>query len=539
MKKITITILILILGIFISLEVYAKGVEVRSFFSFSSNFFEDEQGNLKYTVQAGDTLWSIAQSAYGKGLEDFWPFIFNANNISLLHNGYPLITPRQILTIPDIPTSSLIEKDFLSVISLSEFDSPEPILIPNLALENMIENGDFPNESKNLGVRLSGSSTIGPYSPSEGVRAPMDSFIRNTNKTGFSYNPNRCGGYPSILSDMQISDYHISECVSSGAVKSRAYKIKDETRQGTNEGFLVVKDDEFIGSYSFADQLVYHPIADEFAFRANRGNDWFVVVNGQEKSYNYVETIFYITDGTFYIVAQDGSDWVVERDNKEIERAAFIDNFMYIDNGSNVAYRIHKIDGLADEWFYVVRGVKQQSWDYVDKLTYNKDTNGIFYRFRNSNGNWFFAKVNSSNESIIIYEGLKEVGELSELLLNPIREDYFIGAYELNGKEILIKNIDDTVREYELVGIPSFSDDGNHFSYIAYQQISSSNSVNDLIIDNTYVKKICISSFCSLDLPEFVEFFFGKGSDTLIIYTYEDGSFTRTEYFLDANLINI
>src|SRR5438045_9102865 len=47
-----------------------------------------------YTVQQGDTLFSIAQQAYGDGNQ--WPVIANANNIS----GPNHITIGQVLYIP-------------------------------------------------------------------------------------------------------------------------------------------------------------------------------------------------------------------------------------------------------------------------------------------------------------------------------------------------------------------------------------------------------------------------------------------------------
>ena len=49
-----------------------------------------------YTVQQGDTLFSIAQRAYGNGNQ--WPVIASANNIS----NPDLIYPGQVLSIPVI-----------------------------------------------------------------------------------------------------------------------------------------------------------------------------------------------------------------------------------------------------------------------------------------------------------------------------------------------------------------------------------------------------------------------------------------------------
>ncbi len=51
-----------------------------------------------YSVERGDTLWEIAEAAYGDGSQ--WHKIADANSISYLTNGNPLILPGQNLNIP-------------------------------------------------------------------------------------------------------------------------------------------------------------------------------------------------------------------------------------------------------------------------------------------------------------------------------------------------------------------------------------------------------------------------------------------------------
>ena len=62
----------------------------------------DYQPNSKtgdtHTVQSGDTLWEIAEAYTGNGAN--WHQIAQANNVSYLSNGNPLIMPGQVLTIP-------------------------------------------------------------------------------------------------------------------------------------------------------------------------------------------------------------------------------------------------------------------------------------------------------------------------------------------------------------------------------------------------------------------------------------------------------
>lgn len=71
-------------------------------YSESSWVATDYQPNSKigetHTVEKGDTLWEIAEAYTGNGAN--WAQIAQANNISYLSNGNPLIMPGQVLTIP-------------------------------------------------------------------------------------------------------------------------------------------------------------------------------------------------------------------------------------------------------------------------------------------------------------------------------------------------------------------------------------------------------------------------------------------------------
>ena len=51
-----------------------------------------------YTVINGDTLWEISEAVYGTGYS--WQKIANANDVTYLSNGNPLIIPGQVLTLP-------------------------------------------------------------------------------------------------------------------------------------------------------------------------------------------------------------------------------------------------------------------------------------------------------------------------------------------------------------------------------------------------------------------------------------------------------
>src|SRR5690606_33931039 len=55
-----------------------------------------------YTVQHGDTLWSIAEEVYGDGQK--WELIFNDshNQLGQLTNGYPLVHAGNVLLIPPV-----------------------------------------------------------------------------------------------------------------------------------------------------------------------------------------------------------------------------------------------------------------------------------------------------------------------------------------------------------------------------------------------------------------------------------------------------
>ncbi|MCI0598602.1 MAG: peptidoglycan-binding protein LysM [Beijerinckiaceae bacterium] len=57
-----------------------------------------------YTVQPGDTLWTIAESEYGAGHGSKYNLIFDANTPMLTDPGK--IYPGQVLRIPPLPTET-------------------------------------------------------------------------------------------------------------------------------------------------------------------------------------------------------------------------------------------------------------------------------------------------------------------------------------------------------------------------------------------------------------------------------------------------
>ena len=67
----------------------------------ASNYNKGDIKGTSYTVKSGDTLWEIAEGAYGNGAE--WAKILEANksSIGFLPNGsQALIRPGQVLVLP-------------------------------------------------------------------------------------------------------------------------------------------------------------------------------------------------------------------------------------------------------------------------------------------------------------------------------------------------------------------------------------------------------------------------------------------------------
>ena len=81
-----------------------KDATTTSVFASTWHANDYKEGDIKvtsYTVKHGDSLWEIAEGAYGNGTQ--WTKILNANNtvVSYLPNGQQaLIFPNQVLVLP-------------------------------------------------------------------------------------------------------------------------------------------------------------------------------------------------------------------------------------------------------------------------------------------------------------------------------------------------------------------------------------------------------------------------------------------------------
>jgi nucleoid-associated protein YgaU len=67
----------------------------------ATDYTKGDISGKEYQVKEGDTLWEISEARYGSGFE--WEKILkeNSKSIGWLSNGNPLITPGQILVLPD------------------------------------------------------------------------------------------------------------------------------------------------------------------------------------------------------------------------------------------------------------------------------------------------------------------------------------------------------------------------------------------------------------------------------------------------------
>ncbi len=78
-------------------ESYGTGTTESGYWT-PNNYEKGDISGNSYTVVSGDTLWEISEAVYGTGTS--WTQIAEANNITYLSNGNPLIIPGQVLTFP-------------------------------------------------------------------------------------------------------------------------------------------------------------------------------------------------------------------------------------------------------------------------------------------------------------------------------------------------------------------------------------------------------------------------------------------------------
>ena len=99
------------------------------------------EGN-KYTVQQGDTLWSIAESQTGSGYN--WESVANANNLSSpdeIEVGMELTIPK----IADIVTPEELTEELpdTNMTEESESEQPSPTVVAEESMETQPASGNY------------------------------------------------------------------------------------------------------------------------------------------------------------------------------------------------------------------------------------------------------------------------------------------------------------------------------------------------------------------------------------------------------------
>ena len=95
---------------------------------------------IYYVVQPGDTLWSIAQNAYGDGNE--WTAIYNRNK-AVIGDNPNVLTPGESFYVPG--RYVVQSGDTLSSIAATVYDTPEADAWQRLYDENKDIIGSDPN----------------------------------------------------------------------------------------------------------------------------------------------------------------------------------------------------------------------------------------------------------------------------------------------------------------------------------------------------------------------------------------------------------
>ena len=96
----------------------------------------------RYTVQPGDSLFEIAQQAYGDG--NLWPKIYEVNKQTI--GGNPnLLRPGEVLYIPILPNTEYTVQPGDSLFGIAQQACGDGNLWPRIYEANRQTIGDNPN----------------------------------------------------------------------------------------------------------------------------------------------------------------------------------------------------------------------------------------------------------------------------------------------------------------------------------------------------------------------------------------------------------
>jgi len=225
---------------------------------------------------------------------------------------------------------------------------------------------------------------------------PMYAFSREVgaDSSVVEYNQKAYQGWYAVSADLkrQIS---ISPVEQYQPVREHRIDVLDTALGGEKDPIRT--------DWEYADMAVISPDSQTVAYRARKGDWWYIVQNHEPgTAWKYVSVIAYTSDGIQHALVQDetesGERWLELR-NKEVANTwEYADHMVYLPQASGVAYRAKQVQNGQESWFLVVNGKPQRAWDYIDTIWVDAYDGAITHRARDAQGNWFSVTLAPASE---------------------------------------------------------------------------------------------------------------------------------------------
>ena len=261
---------------------------------------------------------------------------------------------------------------------------------------------------------------------------------------------------------IQFISILFSLCLISFVTRSQERKI--------NEKLLANVDGPDLMNNTFS----FSPDFRSVAFRAHQDNKQTIIINGKKGNlYDAVGTPVFTRDGKhFAYSAHNGNNWflILDGQEKAIEESSIISGYVFSPDNKNIAFIIN--DGHKQRINY--KGIDGNKFDYINENSINFSSDGVSLAY----------SAQKDNKHLIVFNGDESTpyDEVGFPVMSPDGQD--IAFWAVGNKKVYVVNEGRESEPYDNINSIFFSRNGKHIAWHAVR-----NGKHFMVIDGDEKEK--------------------------------------------------